>query len=168
MTHDLITLSEEAPYMFLDEIQDWLAIVHDVKFFQSALWDNLQYCGLSYKMLRKAASERDDEARTHWKSEMQDHWIAKQVIFVDESSKDDRTILCRYGRALSGQRAVMNANFVRGNRYSLVAAMGVDGYIGTRIVLGSVDGDEFFDFIVNDVVSGRITQFDSNPSLVPY
>jgi hypothetical protein len=31
MTHDLITLSGEVPYMFLDEIQDWFAIVHDVK-----------------------------------------------------------------------------------------------------------------------------------------
>jgi hypothetical protein len=39
--HDLLSLVEEAPYMFLDEIQDWLAIVHDVKISQTALWENL-------------------------------------------------------------------------------------------------------------------------------
>ena len=31
--------------------------------------------------------------------------------------------------------------------------MSVDGYVGTRVVPGSVDGDDFFEFIVEDVVS---------------
>ena len=30
MTHDLATLVAEAPEMYLDEIQDWVALVHDV------------------------------------------------------------------------------------------------------------------------------------------
>ena len=30
--------------------------------------------------------------------------------------------------------------------------MSIDGYIATRIILGSVDAEEFFDFIVEDVV----------------
>ena len=30
--------------------------------------------------------------------------------------------------------------------------MSIDGYIVTRIVLGSVDAEEFFDFIIEDVV----------------
>ncbi|KAF8220664.1 hypothetical protein L208DRAFT_1066892, partial [Tricholoma matsutake] len=42
--------------------------------------------------------------------------------------------------------------FVRGDCYSILAAMSVEGYVGTRIVPGSVDGDEFFDFIVNDIL----------------
>jgi hypothetical protein len=29
MTHDLFTLLEEAPELFLDEIQEWLAVAHD-------------------------------------------------------------------------------------------------------------------------------------------
>ncbi|KIL63075.1 hypothetical protein M378DRAFT_43789, partial [Amanita muscaria Koide BX008] len=76
MTHDLVTLIEEAPETFLDEIQDWLALVHDVGISQSALHENIRDCGLTYKMLRKAAAERDDEARREWKTEMQQNWIA--------------------------------------------------------------------------------------------
>jgi hypothetical protein len=30
--------------------------------------------------------------------------------------------------------------------------MSIEGYVGTHIVPGSVDGDEFFEFIVEDVV----------------
>ena len=36
-THDLVTLVDEAPEMFLDEIQDWLAIVHEVDISRSTL-----------------------------------------------------------------------------------------------------------------------------------
>ena len=33
-----------------------------------------------------------------------------------------------------------------------MAAMSVEGYVGVRVVEGSVDGDEFFDFIAEEVV----------------
>ncbi|KAJ7757280.1 hypothetical protein DFH07DRAFT_719573, partial [Mycena maculata] len=56
-----------------------------------------------------------------------------------ESSKDERTIFRKRGRAPSGHRAEIEADFVRGDRYSILAAITVDGYIGTRIVQGSVD-----------------------------
>jgi hypothetical protein len=35
----------------------------------------------------------------------------------------------------------------------MVVAMDVEGYMACHVVLGSVDGNEFFDFIVNKVVS---------------
>ncbi|KIM77506.1 hypothetical protein PILCRDRAFT_795832, partial [Piloderma croceum F 1598] len=34
----------------------------------------------------------------------------------------------------------------------IVAAISVEGYVGTQVVLGSVDGDDFFEFIVEDVL----------------
>ncbi|KAJ3752886.1 hypothetical protein EV360DRAFT_15643, partial [Lentinula raphanica] len=59
--------------------------------------------------------------------------------FVDETSKDDRTIYRHYGHAVSGQRATISANFVRGDRYSLVAAMSVDGYEAVQVIPGSLN-----------------------------
>ena len=79
------------------------------------------------------------------------------MVFVDETSKDDRTIYRHYGRAVLGQRANVSAPFVRGERFSIVAALTVDGYITQRVVPGSLDGEEFFDFITQDVV--RFTPF---------
>jgi len=74
------------------------------------------------------------------------------MIFLNETSKDDRTIYWHYGHAVAGRRATINANFVHGDRFSLVAALSLDGYEAVRIVSGSVDGEEFLDFIINNMV----------------
>ncbi|KAJ3858638.1 hypothetical protein EV359DRAFT_26272, partial [Lentinula novae-zelandiae] len=58
---------------------------------------------------------------------------------VDESSKDERTLTWQYGYAMKGQRAEINAPFVHGQCYSLVAAMSLEGYIAMRVVEGSLD-----------------------------
>ena len=153
MTHDLYTLIAEAPEMYLDEIQDWIAVAYEVGISKSTLFRNIRDAGVSYKLLRKAASERDEDARQEWKDDINMHFAASQMIFVDETSKDDRTIYRHYGRAISGRRATIRANFVRGDRYSMVAALSLDGYEAMRVVLGSVDSEEFLDFIIYDVVS---------------
>jgi transposase len=97
MTHDLATLISEAPGMYLDEIQDWIAVVHDVGISITALHENIRDCGMTYKVLHKAAVERDEEARIHWKEEMRANWVANQIVVVDETSKDDRTLARFYG-----------------------------------------------------------------------
>ena len=74
------------------------------------------------------------------------HWVAQQLVFVDESSKDDRTIYRHYGRAFSGVCAEIPTQFI-------VAALAVDGYLDALVVEGSVDGVDFFDFIVERIVS---------------
>lgn len=163
MTHDLVTLMEEAPEMYLDEIQDWLAVAHECNLPKSTLFDNLRDCGITYKKLQKAAAERDEEARTEWKSEVHNHWVASQILVADETSKDDRTLFRRYGHSVAGQRATTSALFTRGDRYSVIAAMGLEGYIATRVVMGSVDSDEFCDFILNEVAC-NIPPFHQAPS----
>jgi len=71
---------------------------------------------------------------------------------VDETSKDECTIYWHYGRSIIGTRVTVSANFIRGEQYSMVAALSLDGYEAVRVVPGSVDGEEFLDFIINDVV----------------
>lgn len=73
------------------------------------------------------------------------------MVFIDESSKDERTIYRHYGRSIRGERASLSAPFRQGDRFSIVAALALEGYIAQRIVEGSVDGGEFFDFITEVV-----------------
>lgn len=114
--------------MYLDEIQDWIAVTQDMEISKSALHTLIRDAGITYKMLRKAAAERDEEARHKWRGFIRENVIASMVITADESSKDDRTIFRRFGRAPAGQRAEIDAPFVRGERYSILAAISVDGY----------------------------------------
>ncbi|THU95152.1 hypothetical protein K435DRAFT_798372 [Dendrothele bispora CBS 962.96] len=153
LREDLISLTRESPELFLDEIQDWIAVAHEAAISRSHLWQILDDCAITYKKLRREASERDEALREQWKAAYQQHYTASQILFIDETSKDDRTIYRHYGRSVLGERATIAANFVRGERWSMVAALGVEGYSAVRVVPGSVDGDEFFDFIVVDVVS---------------
>jgi len=114
MTHDLYTLLEEAPEMYLSEIQDWIALAYEVHISKSALHMNIHDAGLSFKLLRKVAAERDEDLRQGWKQDVNTHFIASQMVFVDETSKDDQTIYRHYGRSVIGNCVHLSANFVQG------------------------------------------------------
>jgi len=98
--------------MYLNEIQDWMALTHKVNISRSTLHENIHDTGLSYKLLCRTAGECDEDYRQEWRQGVNDHYIASQIVFVDETSKDDHTIYRHYGRAITGRRATINANFV--------------------------------------------------------
>ena len=141
------------PEMYLHEIQTWVAIHQEVGISKSSLARLIEDVGFSYKSLHKAAAERDEDEWEEFQTWVQQTLVPEMIVTVDKSSKDDRTIYRHCGRSPSGMRAPLSTWFVRGVQYSLITAMGVEGYISTRVVEGSVDTAEFFDFIVGDVVS---------------
>lgn len=145
------------PSIMLGELQWHLAIEHDIPISISALQATLERAGLTHKILQKIASERNEVSRAGFRASLRDpesfSGTAMEFVAIDESSKDERSLARRYGRSPVGQRAELSDPFVRGERYSLIAAMSTQGYIATRIVPGSVNAFEFFEFIVEDVVS---------------
>ena len=151
--HELIL---ESPGLYLDEIGIWLALYHDVQISTTALHDNLRELGLTRKIMRRAAGERDHELRAEWMYDILNTYTAEQMVILDESSKDDRTLIRKYGRALSGIDPVLTVSLDRGIRYSILPALTLDGYIAIRAVEGSINGEEFFDFVVNDLVYENI------------
>jgi transposase len=130
----------ENPSLLLDEIGEWLAIYHDQPISTTALHDNLKDLGLTYKRLKRIAAERDNAFRADWLHNMTSNYTADQLVFLDESSKDNRAILRRYGRAIRGQPAVESVGLNRGVRYSILPALTIDGYMAVRAVEGSIDG----------------------------
>lgn len=79
------------------------------------------------------------------------NWMAFQLTFVDETSKDDHTIYRHYGPVIAESRAEVSEPFKQGKRYSLITALALDGYIAQRVER-SVDGEIYEDFIINEVV----------------
>jgi transposase len=152
VAEDLNDLIQESPGLYLDEIGLWLAVYHEVQISTSALHDNLQEWGLTRKLMRRAAAERDHGLRANWMYNVLNTYTADQMVILDESSKDDRTLIRKYGRAMSGDDPVLTVALDRGIRYSILPALTLDGYLAVRAVEGSIDGEEFFDFIVNDLV----------------
>ena len=143
---------------YLDELVWWLAIHHDIAISRSALHKNLQEAGLTRKLLHKIARERDEEARCEFIEVIHDHSTGqgKEFVFVDEMSKNDHDTSRRYGLAMAGEWADFVDNFVRGDRYSMAAAITTEGYISARVVLGSFNSTEFCDYITEQVVCSFI------------
>ena len=134
------------------EIQDWITLAHKVHISRTALHVNIHDAKMTFKLLCRAAAEHNEDLWEEWKQDVNAHFTASQMIFIDETSKDDWTIYWHYGCLITGSHAMISANFVWGEWYSIVTALSLDGYEAVDIVLGSADGEGFMDFIVNDMV----------------
>ena len=77
----------------------------------------------------------------------------EQLIFLDESSKDERTSSRNYGYSFANQIAVKKIVFLRGIRYTILPALTVDGFIACDIMKGSCTKERFRTFILSQVVS---------------
>jgi len=135
-----------------------LALEHDIVISISTLARNLTEVGLTHKILilHKLASERDEQCQQDFQQLILHTFQGdgSEFIFVDETSKDECTWACHYGCAMSGARASLSDvfAFIRGDRYSLVAAMTIDGYIAADVVEGSYDCELFYALIMQQVV----------------
>jgi transposase len=147
----LTDLLAESPGLYLDEIAEYLALYHDEPLSITALHDNLTELGTTRKIMRRAALERDDALRAAWLEDTLLRYTADEMVFLDESSKDGRTVFRKYGRAPQGERPVIQESNDRGTRYSILPAITINGYIAVRVIEGSVDGAEFFDFVLDDL-----------------
>lgn len=143
------------PDLYLDELVFWLALHHDIVISKSALHTNLKEAGLTRKLLHKIAIERDAQLRQNYldiiNGELERD--SNMLVFADETSKNDHTLARRYGLAAVGERAAFSDVFVRGQRWSLAAAISKKGYIATKVVPGSFDSFDIFDFVAKQVVS---------------
>lgn len=75
------------------------------------------------------------------------------MIFLDESSKDERTLSRQYGYSLKNTRAIQKVVFLRGTRYTLLPALSLDGILAVDIMIGSCNKERFCNFILTQVVS---------------
>jgi hypothetical protein len=76
----------------------------------------------------------------------------EMFIFIDEATKNKRTTGRPMGWAVVGDRCVQQRCFVRGQRYSILPALTLDGIITYNIIEGSVTAARFLTFLRELVV----------------
>lgn len=69
------------------------------------------------------------------------------LVFIDETGKDRRDSLRRYGYTLRGTIPRSHKMLIRGERISVIGIMTVNDILDMHIVHGSADGDVFLDFV---------------------
>ena len=153
MIDDIQQLLREDPSLLLDEIKEWLTLYHNQPISTTALHLNLWDLTLTHKHLKHVATKQDDTYRTEWILNMTMNYTMDQLVFLDKSSKDKCIVLHRYGHAPSRQEAIHHVSLNHGVWYSILPALSLNGYMAVRVIEGSIDSVEFYDFVVNDVVS---------------
>ena len=68
-------------------------------------------------------------------------------------AKDERTLSRHYGYSYKNQVALQKVVFLRGNRYTILPALTLDGFIACDIMKGSCSKERFCTFILSQVVS---------------
>ena len=108
--HYLLMLIRDNPDYFLDELLD---TNHFISVHYTTIFYELLCLNVSRKKLKKVGLERNEELRADFIA-----WMAKydpeELGFLDEMSKDERSIGRCYGRSQKNRRAEKKQVFVRG------------------------------------------------------
>ncbi|CAG8807199.1 3505_t:CDS:2, partial [Gigaspora margarita] len=97
----------------------------------ASLWRSLRYCEIT------PAQERNKRARSSFIAKIRENYTCDQLIFLDESSKDERNLTCYYGYSFIDTCVQKKIVFVRKKRYTILLALIIDGIIALDIIEGS-------------------------------
>ncbi|KAJ6528021.1 hypothetical protein B0H19DRAFT_969404 [Mycena capillaripes] len=149
--HYIMSLVNLRPDWFLDELLHLLKHNRYISVHFTTIFRELKRLGMSRKKLQKIASERNENLRLDFVRRMAEY-PAEYLGFLDETSKNDRTLSRGYGRARKGRRARKKEKFVRGTRLTATGLLTVDGMMANRVVEGSMKRADYLDFIEHEVV----------------
>ena len=105
-----------------------------------------------FYQLHKAANERNELFRNTFIAKVGREYRPDQLIFMDEASKDERSLSRGYGYSFKNTFAMKKNVFIRGARYTILPALSLQGFIGVDIMEGSCTKERFREFVISNVV----------------
>jgi transposase len=140
--------------IYLDEIQNELHEHRKIHISVPTLCRTLRRLALTRKVVSARALERDDLLRSAFMNLIADEVPdPRMLMFIDEAARNRRTSQRSWGWALLGRECVQRWFFVRGERYSILPILTLDGIITYDIIPGPVSSKRFIEFLREMVVS---------------
>jgi len=135
------------PGIYLQEIQEELINVLQVRVDISTICRFLHNNGFSRQRLRLVAIQRDDFLRQKYIMDVS-MYNPDMFVFLDETGADRRHAIRKYGYSLRGIPLKKQTLLVRGEHVSGLAFMSLNGLLDVEIVKGvTTNGDVFYDFV---------------------
>ncbi|SRR6266498_2905445 len=103
--------------------------------------------------LEKAAKERSEMLRANYILTIRIYYNSDQLIFLNESSKDDRILSKQYEYSLKNTLAIQKVVFLRGTRYTILLALFLDSILAVNIMVDNCNKDKFCNFILSHIIS---------------
>ena len=133
----MTALINHRPDWFLDELLGLLNTNRFISAHFTTIYRELEWSGVSLKRLCRIAKECDEDLHADF-VQIMGQYSPGEIGFLDEFSKDERTLHWRCGRAKKGKRAVMRGAFVRGQQVSGEGLLSLDGIVASTVVEGSM------------------------------
>jgi transposase len=143
---------EGRPQAYLEEIRDWFLDEFDIEVSVSLVFRELKKMQWSRKVATKRAAEQSDALRRVFLARCQQNYTAEQIVAVDESACNERTGDRKYGWGPVGRAVELEYSMKRSERWSLLPAMTVDGYLAHRVFQGAITADSMLEFLREDVL----------------
>jgi hypothetical protein len=148
-----VALLDRKHCTYVDEIQDQLRTERRISISIPTLWRTLRRLHYSNKRVSIRALERNDLLRSAYMNRIAGEVTnPNMLMFVDESARDKRTSGRRHGWSVVGKRCVQRRCFARGERFSILPILTLDGIVTYDIVPGSVTSTRFLQFLRELVV----------------
>lgn len=74
-------------------------------------------------------------------------YSADQLVYLDESVCNEHTADGRYARAPIGAKAICSTPAIRSERYLILPAYTIDGYLAWQAYQGSYNANQFMEFV---------------------
>ena len=132
-------------------MQDFLFDEFDLQVSTPTIYRTLTKARWSRKAVRARAAERSHELRALWIGR-QATWNASQLVFLDESACNERTGDRKFGWAPIGRGCEVSHPTKRSERWSVLPALSVDGYLSYIIYQGSITAEIFEQFVEQQVL----------------
>lgn len=140
------------PTVFLDKIQEVLKDNCTLDLHKSTIYQMLRREGCTWKQVSREALERSAELLALFILRV-GGIRPEQFLFLDESSHWNNYARRQGGWAKRGERVIQTSPFDRGQRYSVLPVLSLEGIETWTIVEGSVTREIFDTFFLEQVVS---------------
>ena len=134
------------PTAYLEELVLFLWDDFDIHTTKATVSRTLKRLRVSRKVLQREAAQHSEVLRDQWIVRLSG-WTADQLVFIDESAANKRSADRKYGWSPIGQKATQSVPFKYYERYSILPAYAIDGYIAWIIHKGSITASIFNEFI---------------------
>jgi transposase len=149
--HYLQNLIEDNPDYFLDELLHLLKTNRFISLHFTTVFRELQRARVSHKKLQRIAREQDEDRRIDFMRRMV-QYDPEELGFIDEVSRDERSIGRHYGWSKKSRRAKKKQPFVWGRCTSTVGVLTLDGFVAGTTVEGSLTKEILLEWLEFNIV----------------
>jgi transposase len=148
---------EDRPDSLLEELRIFVYDEFNVNLSTRTISRVIKRQQWSRKRVKARAAERCGPIRAIYRGRAA-RFNAKKICFVDESASNERTGDRKYGWSPIGTECVVNRSVRRSERWSILLALGPEGYIAYIIHQGAITADLFTGFMAEQVLPKMVEQ----------